>query len=60
MVGVFGRAADKRTSSPYLGAPADFESPSPRRGGDSESARYLQAGLGLFKSTYQRLAGGST
>lgn len=59
LVGAFARSVDKGSSSPYVGTPADVHAPSPSES-MPEDDHYIQAGPAPFKSTYERLGGGST
>lgn len=59
MVGAFARSVHKGSSAPYEGTPADVHAPSPAESA-GEDGHYVQAGPAPFKSTYERLAGGST
>lgn len=60
LVGAFARSVDKGPSSPYLGTPGDLHAPAPSETDQGDDGHYLQAGPAPFKSTYERLAGGST
>lgn len=59
LVGAFARSRTKNSSSPYLGTPTDLHAPSPTES-DGDDGHYLQAGPSPFKSTYERLSGGTT
>jgi choline dehydrogenase-like flavoprotein len=59
LVGAFARSVGKGSSAPYLGTAADAQAPSPGES-DQGEGHYIQAGPDPFKSTYERLSGGST
>ncbi|HEY8547709.1 MAG TPA: GMC family oxidoreductase, partial [Acidimicrobiales bacterium] len=59
LVGAYARALAKGADAPYVGTPADVHAPSPAEP-DGEDGHYDQAGPDRFRSTYERLAGGST
>lgn len=60
MVGAFASTPVKTPSAPYRGTPADRYAPAPQVT-DGDDGYYERADGSLpFKSTYQRLAGGST
>lgn len=59
LVGAFARSLSKGSSSPYLGSPVDVQAPSPVESNKGKD-HYLQDGPDDFKSTYERLAGGTT
>ena len=60
LVGAFARSIGKGSSSPYGGTPADVHAPSPGEADRGDDGHYIQAGPAPFKSTYERLSGGST
>jgi choline dehydrogenase-like flavoprotein len=60
MVGTYAIAREKVSSAPYAHADGDVHAPAPSEVDDSNQGHYIQAGTDRFKSTYQRLAGGST
>ena len=59
MVGKYALATNKIPSAPYTGTLSEEFAPSPKVT-DKEDGHYIQSGPNQFKSTYERLGGGST
>lgn len=60
LTGAYAREAAKIPSAPYSEPIADAHAPSPKVTDGAENGHYQQVGDKPFKSTYQRLVGGST
>ena len=60
LVGAYARSPARAPNDPYDDPVADLQAPSPRVSDGPNSGHYIQATPDLFKSTYQRLVGGST
>ena len=60
LVGSYSTASAKIPSAPYGGTLADERAPYPRVTDGLDDGHYLQKGPDPFKSTYERLVGGST
>lgn len=60
LVGMYATQSAKVPSAPYLDKVAHSHAPAPRVLDEQNRGHYIQRGPARFKSTYERLAGGST
>jgi choline dehydrogenase-like flavoprotein len=59
-VGAYASALSKTVDAPYADSSADAHAPSPKASAQGTNGYYEQVGPDPFKSTYLRMAGGST